>query len=75
MIIPHSQLSHEALQGLIEEYVTREATEYGERDVPLEVKVAQVWRQLDLGSAMIVFNEEDGTCSILPKDQVPRGVE
>lgn len=74
MIIPHRELSPEALQGVIEEFVTREGTEYGERDVPLETKVAQIWRQLDLGTAVVVFSEQDGTCSILPKERVPEGV-
>ncbi len=46
MIIPHQELSPEALQGLIEEFVTRDGADYGERDTPLEDKVAQVRRQL-----------------------------
>ena len=60
--------SPEALQGLLEEFVTREGTEYGERDVELETKVAQVWRQLDTGAAVIVYNEDDRSCTILPRD-------
>ncbi len=71
MIIPHQELSPEALQGLIEEFVTRDGTDYGERETPLEVKVARVRRQLDLGTAVIAFNEEDSSCMILPLDQVP----
>jgi uncharacterized protein len=70
MIIPHHALSPEAVQGLIEEFVTRDGTDYGERETPLETKVAQVWRQLDMGTAVIAFNEEDGSCTILPKEQV-----
>lgn len=71
MIIPHRELSPEALQGLIEEFVTRDGTDYGERETPLETKVAQVWQQLDLGTAVIAFNEDDGSCSILPRNQIP----
>lgn len=71
MIIPHRELSSEALQGLIEEFVTRDGTDYGERETPLETRVARVWRQLDMGTAVIAFNEEDGSCTVLPKDQVP----
>ena len=55
MIIPHQELSPEALQGFIEEFVTRDGADYGERETPLEDKVAQVRRQLDLGTAVIVF--------------------
>ena len=71
MIIPHRMLNPEALQGLIEEFVTRDGTDYGEREASLETKVAQVWRQLDLGIVAIVFNEQEGTCSIVAKDQLP----
>lgn len=72
MIIPHRELSPEALQGVIEEFITREGTEYGEYDRPLESKVAEVLRQLDQGTAVIVFSEQDGSCTILPKYEVPK---
>lgn len=61
MIIPHRELTPEALQGLIEEFVTRDGTDYGEWVTALETKVAQVWRQLDMGTAVIGFYEEDGS--------------
>ena len=28
-IIPHDQLSKQALQGVVEEFITRESTDYG----------------------------------------------
>jgi uncharacterized protein YheU (UPF0270 family) len=71
MIIPHDLLSPEALQGVIEAFVTLEGTDYGEEEVPLPIKVAQVHRQLEEGSAVIVFNDEEDSCTILPKDGVP----
>jgi uncharacterized protein YheU (UPF0270 family) len=54
--VPHSDLSPEALQGVIEAFVLREGTEYGAHDVPLEHKVAQVLRQLERGEARILFD-------------------
>ena len=39
--------SPDALTGVIESFVLREGTDYGERDVPLETKVMQVRRQLE----------------------------
>ena len=74
MIIPHRQLSPEALQGLIEEFVSRSGTDYGERETPLETKVAQVWHQLDVGTAAIFYNEADGSCTILPIDDVAEAI-
>ena len=55
MQIPHTALSPEALQNLIEEFVTREGTEYGARDYSLADKVRQVLRQIETGRAV-----EDG---------------
>ena len=53
--MPHTALSAAALRGVIESFVLREGTDYGERDVPHEAKVAQVLRQLERGEARIMF--------------------
>jgi uncharacterized protein YheU (UPF0270 family) len=71
MIIPHDLLSPEALQGVIEAFVTLDGTEYGEEEVPLHIKVAQVRRPLEDGSAVIVFNEDEDSGTILPKERIP----
>ena len=65
--VPHDQLSPEALRGLIESYVLREGTEYGERDVSLDTKVAQVLRQIERGEAQIVFDPNSETIDIVVK--------
>lgn len=54
--VPHTELSTEALRGVVEAYVLREGTDYGERDVPFETKVAQVMRQIERGEARIMFD-------------------
>jgi uncharacterized protein YheU (UPF0270 family) len=74
MIIPHRQLARETLDALIEEFVTREGTEYGAQEVPLATKVKQVHRQLDSGSVVIVFDPAVETTSLVPADQLPPGV-
>ncbi|MFH1152407.1 MAG: YheU family protein [Pseudomonadota bacterium] len=66
--IPFDQLSPEALNGIIQEFVTRDGTDYGEVEVPLETKVSQVLRQIQTGRAVIVFDQESGTCTILRGD-------
>lgn len=70
MIIPYKNLSQDALLGLIEEFVSREGTDYGEEDLSLEQKVAQVKHLLETGRAIIVFDEESETSSILSADQL-----
>ena len=70
MIIPHRGLSHEALHGVIEAFVTREGTDYGVQDVPLATKVFQMQRQLDAGTAVLVYDEDTDSCTIQPVDQL-----
>lgn len=67
MHIPHDQLAPATLRALIEEFVTREGTEYGEQDVSLDTKVQQVIRQLERGEALISYDQDTGTCNILPR--------
>ena len=66
--IPYDQLSPEALQGVIEEFVTRDGTDYGEIEAPLESKVAQVMAQLKSEKAVIIFDQKTETCNILKSD-------
>lgn len=65
MIIPHEQLSSDTLQGLIEEFITREGTDYGHEEVSLDTKVAQVLRQLRRGDVVIVFDPSSESVSLL----------
>lgn len=66
--ITYDQLSSEALQGVVEEFVTRDGTDYGEVEVSLETKVAQVMNQLKSGTAVIVFDQKTETCTIMRSD-------
>ena len=68
LIIPHRSLSPEALTGLIEEFVTRDGTDSGYTRAELSENVAMVRRQLDNGSAVIVFDNRRQTCNIVPAD-------
>jgi uncharacterized protein len=65
VVVPHTELSEDALRGVLEAFVLREGTEYGERDVSLDQKVAQVIRQLQRGEARIVFDPESETIDIV----------
>ncbi|MFB0979591.1 MAG: YheU family protein [Alteromonadaceae bacterium] len=69
MIIPYKNLQPDTLTSIIREFVLREGTEYGENDIPLASKVAQVKQQLANGSAFLVYSELHDTVNILPIDQ------
>ena len=64
MEIPYKELSAAALTAVVEEFVLREGTEYGDQDYSLQNKVAQVKRQLANGEVKINFDPESGSCQI-----------
>jgi len=69
MIIPLTQLSNEILTAIIEDFILREGTEYGATDISQQDKVAQVRKQLEQGTAVLVYSELHESVNILPKDQ------
>ena len=73
MIVPYQQLSLEALQGLIEAYINREGTDYGDAEFSLADKVEQVKRQLVPGDVVIVFDEASESVNLMPV-AAPHGV-
>ena len=66
--VPYDQLSPEILEAVIEEFITREGTDYGKAEVPFEQKIERVKRRLETGKALIVFDESMQSCNILSKD-------
>jgi len=72
VIVPWQQLSPDALRGLVEEFVTRDGTDYGESEVSLERRVDQVMARLRSGEAVLLFSESTGECSIVAKDRVEK---
>ena len=65
MIIPWDSLSDDALLGIIEEFITREGTEYGAVELSLSEKVSQIKRQLEHSQANIVYDAELGSASLV----------
>jgi uncharacterized protein YheU (UPF0270 family) len=63
------ELSEDALNGLIEEFVSREGTDYGFQESSFESKVRDVRRQLESGEARIVFDLVEETANIVPNRQ------
>lgn len=64
MDIPWQNLQPETLRALIEEFVTRSGTDYGEKEISLETRVRQVQELLRTGKAKVVFDPETETCDI-----------
>ncbi|NAX43046.1 MULTISPECIES: YheU family protein [unclassified Vibrio] len=57
MLIPWQHIAPETLDNLIETFVLREGTDYGEQEVPFQQKIEQIKKQLATGEAIIVYSE------------------
>ena len=62
--VPYGELSADLLHAVIESFVLREGTDYGEREYSFEDKVADVMRQLKKGEAKILFDPESESVTI-----------
>jgi uncharacterized protein len=64
--VPFHALSPAALVGVIDDYITREGTDYGDTDLDLLGKRAQVRRQLECGDVVITFDPQTRTTTLVP---------
>jgi len=62
--IPVNKLSHEALQGVIKEFISRDGTDYSETEASPETNFRQVKHKLETGSAVLIFDDETETTNI-----------
>lgn len=65
MDIPYQAINAQTLRSMIEEYVTRDGTDYGEQELTLEAKVVQVLALLKSGQAAIRYDESLEICEIV----------
>lgn len=65
--IPFGQLSPEALEGVIDEFILREGTDYGSVEASLEMKRNDILRELQSGRAKIVYDAETESITLLPE--------
>ena len=63
--VPYTELGPELLRAVVESFVLREGTDYGEREVPHDQKVASVIRQLERGEARLIFDPQTDSVDIV----------
>lgn len=75
LVIDARSLSAEALRGLVEEFVSRDGTDYGYLEKTLEQKVSAVMRQLEVGEVRVVFDREETRANLVPAQDLEDFVE
>ncbi|MBK6508216.1 MAG: YheU family protein [Haliea sp.] len=69
VLVPAQRLQGDVLQALLEEYASRDGTDYGERECTLEEKVAQLLRQLHTDELQILYDVDSEQWDLLPRAQ------
>jgi hypothetical protein len=65
--VPHTELAPATLRAVVESFVLREGTDYGERDASFESKVADVVRQLERREAAIIYDPVSDSVDIVAR--------
>ncbi len=67
--IPPQRLQADVLQALLEEYASRDGTDYGVREFTLEEKVKRLQRQLRTGELQILHDIDSEQWDLVPSAQ------
>ena len=68
MEIPWQEMDQQTLMRLLSELVTRDGTDYGRVEVSTDAKVNKVLSQLKSGSAVLLWNEETESASLVSRE-------
>lgn len=69
MIIPHTELSEDTLQALVEDFVTRDGTDYGQDEMSMQEKAEHLLVLLKTGEVLISYNEDTETCGLITREE------
>ncbi len=64
LVIPHQELNPDTLRAMVEDFVTRDGTDYGELETPMAQRIDLVLRQLRAGKAFILYDAEAASFTI-----------
>jgi len=67
--VPPQRLQPEVLQALLEEYASRDGTDYGEQELPLSRKVSNLRQQIQQGDLLILYEIEGEHWDLVPAEQ------
>lgn len=74
MLIPPQSLAPELLNAVLEEFITREGTDYGAVELELEAKLSQLRRQVMKEEVLLVFDEASESVNLLAKHDYEAGI-
>lgn len=70
LVIPPDQLSEQALNAVLEDYASRDGTDYGAVEASLAEKIAELRILLRAGEVCIVFDEDTESVNLMSREQL-----
>jgi uncharacterized protein YheU (UPF0270 family) len=68
--VPPERLGAEVLQAVLEEFASRDGTDYGERELTLAEKAGNLRRQLEAGEICILYHHPTEAWDLVDLDRV-----
>ena len=65
--VPPDRLANETLEALLEEFASRDGTDYGERETPLQQKVDALRSQLATGDLQLLYDADSEQWDLLER--------
>ena len=69
VMVPQERLQQDVLNALLEEYASRDGTDYGERESTLASKVGQLRQQLRSGDLQLLYDADSEQWDLVPRAQ------
>jgi uncharacterized protein YheU (UPF0270 family) len=69
MLSPYQSIDNETLYNLVESFILREGTDYGELEVSLDEKSQKVMLQIKSGEVLILYSELSESVTLITKQQ------
>jgi len=70
MLIPYQQLDEITLNNIIEQYILREGTDYGEIELSLQEKTLQLLAQIKRGDIYIIYSELEESVTLISQHEL-----
>ncbi len=67
--VPAQRLQADVFQAVLEEFINREGTDYGETELSMEDKLESLKGLIDQGEVCIVFDPHLESCTLMEKSE------
>ncbi len=67
--VPTQRLQAEVLEALLEEFASRDGTDYGFEETPLHTRVQSLLRKINAGDLLLLFEQDSEEWDLLPRDE------